>query len=154
MFIFLSTCLGAMLLHSYIECAISVETNRSAECLLFQVPLKGLFYCIGQYIISGLDGCCTSTDFVWKWLVWKHGAGVNERKTNSIIKLENASENGNLIHLRREHAVFGIAINLLFSIKYSIPSRGREKVWCKFATKCFTRKLESLFGWVRFITTP
>lgn len=66
MFIFLFTCLGTMLLHAYIEYVISLEANGSAECLLFQVPLKGLFYYIGQYFISGLDDCCTSADFVYK----------------------------------------------------------------------------------------
>lgn len=138
----------------YIEDAISlsVEANRSAECLLFQVPLKDLFYYIVQYFTSAVDGCCTSTDFVYKtvilrtskWLVWKRATdirSVSERKANSIINLENAFENANLIHLNREHAGFGIAFTLLCSIKYTIPCKGSETVWCKFATKYFTRKL-------------
>lgn len=143
-----------MLLHTYIGdiISLSVEANRSAEWLLFQVPLKGLFYYIVQYFTSALDGCCTSADFVYKtvvlrsskWLVWKHGTDirdVNERKANSIINLENAFENANLTYLSREHAGFGIAVNVLFSKKYTIPRKDREKVWYKFAAKYFTRKL-------------
>lgn len=63
--------LNAELLHAYIEdvFSLSVEANRSAECLLFQVPLEGLFYYIVQYLTSTPDGCCTSTDFVYKIVV-------------------------------------------------------------------------------------
>lgn len=129
-----------MLLRAYIEDAISlsVEANRSVECLLFQVPLKGLFYYIVQYFTSALDGCCTCADFVYKtivlrtskWLVWRHGTdirGISERKANSIINLENAFENANLIHLNRDHACFGIAVNLLCSIKYTVPHKGKKR---------------------------
>lgn len=68
MFLFLFTCLDAMLLHAYIEdvISLSVEANRRAECLRFQLPLKGLFYYIVQYFTSAPYDCCTSTDFVYK----------------------------------------------------------------------------------------
>lgn len=54
MFLSLFTCLDAMLLHAYIEdvISLSVEVNRSAECLLFRVPLKGLFYYFVQFYFS------------------------------------------------------------------------------------------------------
>lgn len=65
-------CSSAMLLRAYIEdISLSVEANRSAECLLFQVPLKGLFYFIVQYFTSAFDACCTSTDCVYKTVVLK-----------------------------------------------------------------------------------
>lgn len=71
MFLSLFTCLDAILLHAYIEdvISLSVEVNRSAECLLFRVPLKGLFYYFVQYFISALDGCCTFAGFVYKTVV-------------------------------------------------------------------------------------
>lgn len=122
------------------------------------VPLKGLFYYIVLYLTSALDGCCTSTDFVYKivvlrsskWLVWKHGAdisGVNERKANSIINLENAFENGDLVHLNREHAGFGIAINLLFSIKSYFTAEAGKRSDISLRLSILLEKFRASLPW-------
>lgn len=119
MFLSLFTCLDAMLLHAYIEdvISLSVEVNRSAECLLFRVPLKGLFYYFVQFYFSSwwllyfCWFCLQNSSIENQWLVRKHSVDIrdaNERKANSLINLEKAFENGSLIHLNRQHAGFGI----------------------------------------------